>query len=213
MLIHVIDFEGNLQCGIIEYGIATLEAGEITNTCTDLCQAEEPIRAKDILFHGLRNEMLENHPPFSDYQEFFYGLRRSGVFAAHHAPVENSLLNRYWNVVPTQSDSPQVPASGGSWGPWIDSRLVAQQCFQTDDYSLGALVQAFELESTLQAHAASLCPENRCKPHCALYDAIASALLLVTMQKRYNLDSRDLIRSSQPRSSRNRGDFAQEELF
>jgi DNA polymerase III epsilon subunit-like protein len=213
MLIHVIDFEGNLQCGIIEYGIATLKEGKIENTQTGLCRPEEPIRAKDILLHGLRDEMLENHAPFSDYQDLFYGLRRGGVFAAHHAPVENSLLNRYWNVVPTQSESSRVPASGGSWGPWIDSRLVAQHCFQADDYSLGALVKLFELESTLKAYAASLCPEDRRNPHCALYDAIASALLLLTMQQTFDLDIRGLIRSSQTRSDISRGDFAQEELF
>ena len=213
MRIHVIDFEGNLQCGIIEYGIVTLNAGEIEHTSTSLCRADTPIQARDILVHGLRNEMLEAYSPFMEHQALFYGLRGSGVLAAHHAPVENMLLNRYWTVVPVGKTSSELPSSDGSWGPWIDSRLVAQHCYRAEDYSLGNLVKTFALGARLETLAADCCPENRCKPHCALYDALASALVLVHLQKAYTLDERALIRLSQTRSASARGDFAQEELF
>lgn len=213
MLIHVIDFEGTLKCGIIEYGIVTLDGDRIENTYTGLCRADEPIRPQEMLLHGIRNEMLEGNLPFSNYQKFFYDLRHSGVLAAHHAPFENSLLNRYWNVVPSIGASSQSVASTGSWGPWIDSRLVAQQYFKSDDYSLGALIKAFDLQSILDTFAEIYCPTNRQKSHCALYDALASALLLISMQASYHLDVAALVRSSQTRAQSSRRDFAQDELF
>ena len=213
MRIHVIDFEGNLQCGIIEYGIVTINAGEIEHTGTSLCRADTPLQPRDILVHGLRNEMLETFPFFISHQELFYGLRGSGVMAAHHAPVENMLLNRYWTVVPVGSKSSELPGSGGSWGPWIDSRLVAQRCYPADDYSLGALVKTFDLGSRLETLANAYCPGDRRKPHCALYDALASALLLIHLQYVYGLDDHTLIRLSQSRAESVRGDYAQDELF
>ena len=213
MRIHVIDFEGNLQCGIIEYGIVTLNNGEIEHTDTGFCRPEAPIQARDILVHGLRNEMLESFPSFAEHQGLFYSLRKAGILAAHHAPVENMLLNRYWTVVPVLENTLELPESGGSWGPWIDSRTVAQHCYQAEDYSLGALVQAFEIEPDLESLATEHCPEERRKPHCALYDALASALLLLQFRKSFNLDDHALIRLSQSRSESVRGDYAQGELF
>ena len=213
MRIHVIDFEGNLQCGIIEYGVVTLNDGEIEHTHTGFCRPDAPIQARDILVHGLRNEMLESFPSFAEHQGLFYSLRQSGVLAAHHAPVENMLLNRYWTVVPVAESLQELPASGGSWGPWIDSRLIAQRCCQAEDYSLGSLVQAFGLEPDLRTLATEHCPEDRRKPHCALYDALASALLLLHFRKSFNLDEQALIRCSQSRAESARGDYAQGELL
>jgi DNA polymerase III epsilon subunit-like protein len=44
------------------------------------------------------------------------------------------------------------------------------------------LVDRFGLRQELQSVGDKHCPPDRCKPHCALFDALASALLLLRLE-------------------------------
>jgi DNA polymerase III epsilon subunit-like protein len=66
-----------------------------------------------------------------------------------------------------------------AWGPWLDSRRLAEVAWpDRESYGLGALISTLDLQETLDAIAGEACPANRRRYHCALYDALASALLL-----------------------------------
>lgn len=177
--IHVIDFEGNQRCGIIEYGVVTLQGNVVTDTRTRLCQAQAAIAAQDVRHHGIRNMDTERCAPFAEEWDYFIGLRKSGPLCAHHATVENMLLKSIW-AYPSQSpDFLRVGQTCSDWGPWIDTCRLFQMIYpDLESYKLAALIAGFGLQDVLRQHAAAYCPAGRNKYHCALYDAIASALLL-----------------------------------
>lgn len=178
--IHVIDFEGSIRTGIVEYGIATLHAGEISSAATRLCRPTAPIPLLDTQCHGLRDDDLAHCKPVSADWEIFAPLRRSGLLAAHHSPVEQSLLKLAWPYPGAMPDyaRPSQPALN-DWGPWIDTYRIALAWHpRLPDGKLGTLITWFRLEKKLAALAEKFCPANRARYHCALYDALASALLL-----------------------------------
>lgn len=180
--IHVLDFEGSVRYGIIEYGAVTVHRGEITRCQTALCQAEGEIEEREAWLHGLRREDTEGHPPFSTHWDTFNDLRQSGPLAAHHASVEHGLLKRNW---PYPSTAPDFSADGlriADWGPWLDTRALYGRLYPAlPSHKLGNLVAAFNLQSGLGALARDHCPANRSQYHCALYDALAAALLLLRL--------------------------------
>jgi DNA polymerase-3 subunit epsilon len=177
--IFFVDFEGSRGSGVLEYGVVTLLRGEIVQTNTRLCGATGPVRPEDTAVHGLTAEALSARRPFADEWEFFADLRERGPLAAHYAGVENALLKSVW---PYPRNSPDFARPGErliDWGPWIDSARVYAQLFPTlASGRLEAVVAACGLQTELEAAAQQYCPRERCRYHCALYDALAGALLL-----------------------------------
>lgn len=177
--VHVIDFEGSTQCGIIEYGVATLEKGKLVGTHTRLCQAKGKIAVADSKMHGIKGADVEDLPPFSSEWELFSTLRQTGPLAAHYAAVENRLLKQEW---PYPSESPDFinpKKIAIDWGPWIDTCQLYRLVYpQLESYKLSDLIAQFELQTLLDQVAQEHAPIKRCRYHCALYDALASALLL-----------------------------------
>ncbi|WOO42780.1 3'-5' exonuclease [Rubellicoccus peritrichatus] len=178
--IHVIDFEGSNDYGVIEYGIAVVQDAKVVECHSGVCEAEDEISQSDSWKHGLRRQDTEGQPNFAKHWELFNALRKRGPFAAHHASVENRLLKRSW---PHPSASPSFYGSTDSvtsWGPWIDSRAIYQKVYpDLSEHKLGSLIETFQLQEQLDEMAMEHCPNRRCKYHCALYDALASAQLLI----------------------------------
>lgn len=182
--IHFVDFEGNKTSGVLEFGVATLQHGRITETRTRVCAPVGVVRAADSEVHGLRPEQLAGARPFSDEWEYFAGLRQSGPLAAHYAGVENSLLKSVW---PYPRPSPDFTRRGEQqvdWGPWVDSaRLYAQFYPKLETGQLEALVAIAGVAGELDTLAVRSCPEDRRHFHAALYDALAGALLLAALAR------------------------------
>ena len=183
--IHFIDFEGNGTSGIIEFGVVTLERGEITATRTRLCAALGRVKAEDTAIHGLGESELKLAAPFKDEWQYFSALRVSGPLAAHFAQAENYLLKSVWAYPRTSPDFARPGRTIAEWGAWIDTGRLYPQFFpQLGDGKLAELVVAVGLQSELDAQAAVHCPVGRRKYHAALYDALAGALLLQTFLRR-----------------------------
>jgi DNA polymerase-3 subunit epsilon len=163
----------------IEFGVATLLGGEIVSTATSLHASRGPIPALDTQCHGLSAKELKGRVPFESEWERWVGLRRTGLLAAHNASVESGLLRGTW---PRPSAVPSFvgeEASVAEWGPWIDTcRLARLWMPSLGDYRLAALVAALRLGPRLDQLAADHCPPSRRRYHCALYDALAAALVL-----------------------------------
>lgn len=115
---------------------------------------------------------------FQNKQSFFTELRNSvDLFCAHHACVEENLLKNAWPYRPIKSEKQNV-----EWGPWVDTlRLYKKLYPDIADYSLAHLVNTFGLTDKLEKQALAKCPKGRKKYHCALYDSLASALLLTRL--------------------------------
>lgn len=181
-IIHFVDFEGSVASGILEYGVATLRGGEILATHTRLCRATGRVRAEDVAVHGLDAAAVASHAPFSDEFGRFARWRETGPLAAHFANAENTLIKAVWPYPRTSPDFVRPGAVATEWGPWIDTGRLYPQLYPTlGSAKLAEVVAAFGLQARLDGVAAERCPAERRHYHCALYDALAGALLLARL--------------------------------
>jgi DNA polymerase-3 subunit epsilon len=214
--IFFVDFEGSLGSGVLEYGVATLLGGRVTETRTRLCAATGRVRPEDTAVHGLRPEAVAAHPPLAADWEYFAGLRERGPLAAHYAGAENSLLKAVWPYPRRSPDFAREGAHLVEWGPWIDSaRIYAQVRPGLAAGGLQDVITHCGLQAELDALAAVHCPPERRGYHAALYDALAGALLLgvLARDERYaGLTVRQLLTFSTMDPRRREG-LVQDELF
>jgi DNA polymerase-3 subunit epsilon len=182
--IHFIDFEGSLGSGIVEFGVVTLQGGTIGPARTGLCAPTGFLPPEDTAVHGLAPSNLAGYPPFRAEWEYFSGLRQTGPFAAHFAGVENSLLKNVWPFARPSPDFVHAGEPTVEWGPWIDSaRIYAQGRLAPGSLRLATLVEAVWLQPELNRLAAVYCPPERRHYHAALYDALASAVLVAALAR------------------------------
>jgi DNA polymerase III epsilon subunit-like protein len=214
--VYFIDFEGGIASGILEYGVATLVGGRVTETLTRLCAPTGRVRDEDTHIHGLREEALARCEPFSADWGLFASLREKGPLAAHYAGAENSLLKATW---PYPRSSPDFARGGGSvidWGPWIDSARIYSQLYPAlDSGRLESVVAACGLQAELDALALAHCPPGRRRYHAALYDALAGALLLGSLSRNPQLASLTLMQllALSTLDGKKRDSIVQRELF
>lgn len=176
--IYVVDFEGSTKSGVVEYGVVEWCRGGIQDTASRLCRPLENLTQEDTRLHGIAQHDAAPCVPFADEWDRFRAYRRDGVLAAHHASVEHGFLKRQWSFPPASMDLLRG-AMRADWGPWIDTRRLYEVVYpDLDSYQLGALVECFALKEGLNAASQRYCPDGRRKAHCALYDALASTLLL-----------------------------------
>jgi DNA polymerase III epsilon subunit-like protein len=186
--IHFIDFEGSAASGILEFGIVTLQGGEIVNTHTRLCRATGRVPEDDTKVHGLTADGLASQDYFASEWERFAGLRASGPLAAHFAPVENGLLRKVWPYPREVPDFARPGKTSTEWGPWIDTGRLYPQLFpQLGSVRLEDLLARQGLAEELEKAGRIHCPPARRRYHAALYDALAGALLLQSLLKRPEL--------------------------
>ena len=177
--IHVIDFEGSGRTGVVEFGVATLLGGEVVSASTRLHAPRAPVPAIDTQCHGLGAKDLKGLPPFESEWDQWVSLRRTGLLAAHNASVESGLLRGTWSRPSAVPSFVGDAAAVAEWGPWIDTcRLARAWAPSLGDFRLSALVSLLRLGPRLDALAAEHCPPSRRRYHCALYDALAAALVL-----------------------------------
>lgn len=191
--IHVIDFEGSRQSGIVEYGVVTLLGTKVVAAQTRLCAPTGTISDQDRAQHGITEEVAEQEACFDADWTYFADLREKGAFCAHSALVEDGLLRSVW---PYPRSSPNFVRKGeyiATWGPWLDTLQLYRNIYpQLLSFKLNSLIADFGLQSDLDELATSYCPEKRRRFHCALYDAFASALLLRRLYTEPDLKSASL---------------------
>ncbi len=177
--IHVIDFEGSRQSGIVEYGVVTLLGATILATQTRLCAPIGTISDRDRVQHGISEQAAGVAPRFDTEWPLFAQLRASGPFGAHNAVVEDGLLRSVWSYPRNSPNFAEDGSSIASWGPWLDTLYVYRRLYpQLASHKLSDLIDQFDLKDTLKQWARLYCPVQRQHFHCALYDALAAALLL-----------------------------------
>ena len=176
--IGILDFEGTVRTGVVEFGIVITHGTSIIEFDTAICCPEAIMLPNEERAHGLRKKDFVAAPPFRERFDLFSKIHDSvDALGAHHAVVEENLLKAVWPYPSTFTEK-----CGLEWGPWIDTRRLYERLYpHLSDYSLGALVGQFKLGEILEKKSQKLCPKDRQRPHCALYDALAAALLLIRL--------------------------------
>lgn len=209
--VYMMDFEGSPGSGVVEFGVVSLLGGQIETAETALCRPTGAITDREHEVHGLRAHHVAGSRPFSEAYGQFVEYRRTGVYAAHNRHAENSFLKETWAVPPAVPDWRTGEGFAQEWGPWIDTLSLYRTLYPgLEGYGLGELVDRFDMRPRLDDLAGRWCPPARMKPHCALFDALASALLLLRLEQESTLGDRMslgwLLQISEGRSS-------QQELF
>ena len=182
--IFFVDFEGSRASGILEYGVATVVGGQITEARTRLCRAAGRVSPEDAAVHGLTEAAVAAEAPFSDDWDVFADLRERGPLAAHYAGVENGLLKSVWPYPRASTNFARPGERVIDWGPWIDTGALYQQLYpKLGTGRLGALISSVGRQQELDELAQRHCPSGRRHYHAALYDALAGALLLCLLAR------------------------------
>ena len=174
--VYMMDFEGSPATGVVEYGVVCLHNGQIQWAETALCRPTGSIPSRDREVHGISESEAVRGTPFASLYGTFVEYRRNGIFAAHNRHAENTFLKDTWAVPPVVPDWRNGQASAQEWAPWIDTLSIYKALYPgLDSYALGDLVRTFGLGQELRILAEAHCPRQRQRPHCALYDALASS--------------------------------------
>jgi DNA polymerase-3 subunit epsilon len=182
--VHVIDFEGSVRTGIVEYGVVTLAGGVIAAVHTRVCGPTGAIPAHETRVHGLGTAEAAGAAPFAAEWTRFAELRETGVLAAHFSATENALLRAVWAVPRLSPDFLAPGRTVAEWGPWIDTgRLAIERRLGGEGAGLEEVVRALGLATALAEAAEQWCPSARRRFHCAPYDALASALVLLALAR------------------------------
>lgn len=214
--IHVIDFEGGPHCGIVEFGVVSLLGAKIVDTATRLCRPKAAISRREIATHGITNDRVTQVAPFAQEWDRFAGMRESGPFAAHFASAENSMLKAVFPFSRLCDGWIETGKMTAEWGPWLDTGYLYRN-YGDDPTSLKLedLVLRWELQRELDELAARFCPADRRRYHCALYDALASGLLLInycTQLRDGRPSLRQLVAESQTNAAKKQ-EVEQQNLF
>ena len=148
--LHIIDFEGSRQSGIIEYGVVTLLGTEIIAAQTRLCAPIGTISDQDRLKHGISEEAASAEARFDADWPYFAELREKGPFCAHSAAVEDGLLRSVWSYPRSSPDFMRPGNDVATWGPWLDTLQLYRSIYaKLSSYKLSDLITAFELQAEL----------------------------------------------------------------
>ena len=178
--IHILDFEGNGRSGVVEFGVATVFGGEIVAARTEFCRPQGRIPRREVELHGITNQAVAHAQPLKSYWEYFADLRQNGPLGAHHASVEESLLKKTWSHSRLAPSFLKPGQWVSEWGPWVDTKELYANLFpKVPSHALGKLIETFDLLDKLDLLGQEFCPKSRRKFHAALYDALASAVLLL----------------------------------
>jgi len=178
--IHILDFEGNGRSGVVEFGVATVQGGAVVSARTEYCKPHGRIPRRERELHGITNQTVARAKPLKAYWDYFSKLRQGGPLGAHHASVEESLLKKTWSHPRMAPDFLRPGSSIAEWGPWVDTKELYANLFpKAPGHGLGKLIETFGLLPQLESLGHEFCPEPRRKFHAALYDALASAVLLL----------------------------------
>lgn len=157
----------------VQIGLATWSvAGGHGGAFVSYLRADRPITWAARKVHGITSADLAGAPPLGElWPQVKLRLAGSAV-VAHGKGTERRFLRAF---------------PGHGFGPWIDTLLLARSAWPlVPDHSLGHLCNHFGLTETIM----ELVPERAW--HDALFDTVASLVLLRHLVETFALDARPL---------------------
>ena len=153
----------------VQIGLAVMQEGAIQPEWSfrSFLHSDQKIVWSAQKVHGITTDDLADAPKLLNLWPRLQGTLRGRTVVAHGAGTEKRFLRAF-------------PMHG--FAPWVDSLAVAQAAFPDEpDYSLTALSHRLGVVHAIQAH----CPGSTF--HDALFDAVASLLVLSEIIRRAEL--------------------------
>ncbi|GAA5120118.1 3'-5' exonuclease [Luteolibacter yonseiensis] len=145
-------------------------------------QTDSPIQWSARKVHGIGPEQLKDAPALLMLWPEFRKRMAGAVVVAHGKGTEKRFLRAF---------------PGHGFGPWIDTLLLARAAWpHLADHSLGALCESHGLTNAIH----TLVPEKSW--HDALFDAVASLVLLAYVVESHDLADHPVESLLQPDTSR-----------
>jgi DNA polymerase-3 subunit epsilon len=158
----------------VQIGFATMTGTEIDegSLFTSYLRSDQPITWGARKVHGIRDEDIVDAPAFNDLWPRVRDALGSRVVVAHGSGTEKRFLRAF-------------PFHG--FDPWVDTLKVAHAAFpDAESHSLESLIDMLGLNAAVDAH----CPDAQW--HDALYDSVASLVLLRETVRLCELEERDV---------------------
>jgi DNA polymerase-3 subunit epsilon len=157
-----------VQVGLASWSAAARHGG----TFVSYLASESPITWSARKVHGIRDEDLAGAPGLLALWPELKSRLAGAAVVAHGKGTEKRFLRTF---------------PGHGFGPWVDTLLLARAAWpEMPEHSLSALCDALGLSAAVQA----MLPGRRW--HDALYDAVASLVLLEHVIDRFDLAARPL---------------------
>jgi DNA polymerase-3 subunit epsilon len=154
----------------VQVGLATwsMDAGH-GETFVSYLRTDQPVQWSARKIHGIGPEQLADAPALLSLWPELKSRLAGAVVVAHGKGTEKRFLRAF---------------PGHGFGPWIDTLLIARAAWPTlPDHSLGALCDRMELTAAVRA----LVPGKSW--HDALFDAVASLVLLEHLIEHFGLEA------------------------
>ncbi len=162
------DTDQPVQIGIA-HGLLLEDAPELW---VSYIATDKPVLWSASQVHGITTEMLADAPSFVSLWPEIKKRLEGSVVVGHNPATERKFLRRF---------------PGHGFGPWIDTLTLGRMCVPgLADYSLSTLAEALGLRDELHSYL----PHKQW--HDALYDALASLLVLRFLVKELRLKSHPL---------------------
>ncbi len=137
--------------------------------------------------HGITKEHLRDAPKMILLWPDIKRRLRGNIVVAHGHGTEKRFLRAF---------------PGHGFGPWVDTLHLARAAYPTlDDYSLGSICGALKLEEEITALSNTSSTKSKLTWHDALYDSIASIVLLRHIIQNFSLEDSDISLLTQPNTS------------
>jgi DNA polymerase-3 subunit epsilon len=157
-----------VQVGLAGWSAASRHGGHFVSYLA----ADTPITWAARKVHGIRDEDLAAAPTLLALWPELKGRLAGVVVVAHGKGTEKRFLRAF---------------PGHGFGPWVDTLLLARAAWpEIEDHSLSALCDHLGLSPAVQ----SMLPGRRW--HDALYDAVASLVLLEHLVEAFDLADKPL---------------------
>lgn len=157
----------------VQVGLATWSArGRHGGTFVSYLASPVPITWSARKVHGIRDEDLAGSPTLLALWPELKSRLAGAVVVAHGKGTEKRFLRAF---------------PGHGFGPWVDTLLLARAAWpELPEHSLSTLCEARGLSDSVQ----SMLPGRRW--HDALYDAVASLVLLENVVQSFGLSDKPL---------------------
>ncbi len=188
------DTDTPVQIGTATWSPSSYAADQLSDTWMSYIHTDRKITWAAQQVHGISKEQLSDAPKLMLLWPEIKRRLSGNVIVAHGHGTEKRFLRAF---------------PGHGFGPWVDTLHLARAAYpDLNDYSLGNICCQLNLEHEINSFSQPASNGRKITWHDALYDSIASIVLLKHIIKHFSLQESPISILTQPNTTawrKNRG--------